>query len=173
MSSALKQLLNQPPSARDVATLVNNLETDSERSAAIVAAAILDDILRKTISKKLVKLTKSESDKLFRGTGPLASFSTKIHMGYALGVYGRKTRHDLVALNSVRNLFAHGLLIVTFDTEEVARTLSGFHCLADLKESEDLNPQQLFASITRILITHLIRLTQPRFHVQLRIESLD
>ncbi len=79
----------------------------SDRVAAILATAWLDKALEKALLRNMIAdLPDKERKGLFDGSGtaPLASTATKIHLAYALELYGPITRDDLTW---VRGLEAH------------------------------------------------------------------
>jgi DNA-binding MltR family transcriptional regulator len=57
---------------------------------------------------------------MFLEDAPLATFAARIRIGYALGIYGPKTRDDLTFIRHVRNVFAHTRHAVDFDTKEIS-----------------------------------------------------
>ncbi|MGM4967818.1 MltR family transcriptional regulator [Tardiphaga sp. 1201_B9_N1_1] len=57
---------------------------------------------------------------LFEGEAPLSSFSAKIKIGYALGLYGKIVRDDLDTIRTVRNAFAHSTVHLDFKTPAVS-----------------------------------------------------
>jgi DNA-binding MltR family transcriptional regulator len=105
----------------------------------------------------MVKLTPEEHDQLFIGTGPLATFSAKIRLGYALGIYGRKTRHDLDVVREIRNAFAHAQKVITFENQEIANLCSGFHCLQGTSFQKTQSARIRFIAAIKILVLHLAR----------------
>lgn len=56
---------------------------------------------------------------MFKGDAPLASFSARIRMAYALGIISKEMRADLDAIRDIRNVFAHAQKHITFDTHAV------------------------------------------------------
>ena len=91
VSNPLRKLTRKPVGlkAAHLAMYTAFSEAD-DRSAAISAAALTELAVEKAIKLRLRRLTKTEQNALFDGTAPLASFSAKIRMGYALGIYGRE-----------------------------------------------------------------------------------
>ncbi len=79
----------------------------SDRAVAIFASAILDNELAKALEGKFVSLSDQRRDKLFEGYGALSTFSAKIDVGFALGLFGSETRGNLDRLRKIRNKFAH------------------------------------------------------------------
>jgi DNA-binding MltR family transcriptional regulator len=84
---------------------------ESDRGAAIVAAALLETQLETAIKKLLrdLALKKGVSlfDRLFKGYGPLATSGAKIDMAYALESIDEESYHDLHVIRAIRNDFAH------------------------------------------------------------------
>ena len=83
------------------------IEGASDRAAAILASAILDNELAEELEKKFVLLSAERRGKLFGVYGPLSSLSAKIDIGFAVGLFGPETHADLHRLRRIRNKFAH------------------------------------------------------------------
>jgi len=47
-------------------------------------------------------------------TGALGAFSTKIDLGYLIGLYGSKAHRELITVKDIRNKFAHALDVGSF-----------------------------------------------------------
>jgi hypothetical protein len=76
--------------------LFKEVQHASDRVAAISATAFLDDSLRVVLRSRFISMGRDWEDRIFSGLGaPLATLSSKIIMGYALGIYGPLTRKDL------------------------------------------------------------------------------
>jgi DNA-binding MltR family transcriptional regulator len=72
-------------------------------------------------------------ERLFVGSAPLATCSAKICIAYALGLIGRKTKHDLETINEVRNAFAHAAQSITFRNKQIRARMSGLHAMPVVK----------------------------------------
>jgi hypothetical protein len=90
----------------------------SDRAAAIVAGAFLDEVLQELLCSFLVKDPKGDL-KLFEGTGALATFSAKIEMSFRLGLVSKEEHRVLHAVRGIRNDFAHKLLDISFKTKSI------------------------------------------------------
>jgi hypothetical protein len=113
----------------------------------------METLLIGVIREKMVQLNKTEHKDIFEGgNAPLSTFSSKIKVGYALGCYGRKTRHDLDALREIRNQFAH--TVEKMDIDASMDKLKGFHCIQG--DVGTLTARQLLAEITNRLALFLI-----------------
>ncbi|AIK68518.1 putative transcriptional regulator [Mesorhizobium phage vB_MloP_Lo5R7ANS] len=69
-------------------------------------------------------LTKDSYKRLFSGFGPLATFSSRIHIAEALGLIEKPLAKELHKLRAIRNLFAHSSRSLHFEDEEVAELLA-------------------------------------------------
>jgi DNA-binding MltR family transcriptional regulator len=95
------------PSQRPI---VDELEQQTDRGAAIIGGALVESLLRQSIESRLrvkTALEKRTAKGLFGTMGPLSSFSAKIELGVLLGLYPEEVRADLHRIRDVRNQFAH------------------------------------------------------------------
>jgi len=105
---AFKTYLAEEPNRDDVAEMEREFYGESDRAVAVLQGAALDIALESAIRRSLRSdLTDEEANGLLGFDKPIGSFSAKIHMGYALSLFGRKTRHDLEIIRPLRNAFAH------------------------------------------------------------------
>lgn len=87
----------------------------SNRSAAIMAAALVEQALYTAITCRLVDPGESILKAWFEGeNAPFGTFSAKIKLGRALGIYREKMEGRLVIIKNVRNVFAHRSTPITF-----------------------------------------------------------
>jgi len=82
--------------------------SNSDRAAVIVASAFLEDHLTRVLQARMHENEKI-SREMFRASGPLGNFGTKIDLGFMIGVYGEKVRRELQIVKEIRNEFAHKL----------------------------------------------------------------
>jgi DNA-binding MltR family transcriptional regulator len=97
------------------------------QSAIITMTAMIDLGLEVHILARFRKLSQSDRDAIFSGTGSLAGLSSKIRTAYALGIIGQKTRQDLSTINQVRNILAHTPMQITFNNRAVRSAIEGLH----------------------------------------------
>jgi DNA-binding MltR family transcriptional regulator len=80
----------------------------SDTEVAISAASVLDEYLKFSFLLKIGNaLRKSQSDRIFKGTGPLSSFDARIRLASAIGVIDADMQHDVDIIREIRNDFAH------------------------------------------------------------------
>lgn len=90
----------------------------SDRAAAIVGGAFVDELITELIKCHLV--TDEASDKkLFSGSGPLATFSAKIDIAYRLGLISKTEHVAINTIRSIRNTFAHEMGTATFSNQSI------------------------------------------------------
>lgn len=97
---------------------IHELETASDRAAAIVGASLAEMALDGALVAHLHR-NKKITDNLFRPSGAFGSLAVKIDLGLLIGLYGEQAHSDLVILKDIRNRFAHRLDINSFEVDEV------------------------------------------------------
>lgn len=125
---------SKPHTQEQVAAILEELKSQTDRGTAIIAAAVLDDVLNQLLTARLIKLGADRHESLFRRTNaPLSSFSSKIEMCFALGVLSNEARLALHLIRDVRNEFAHRIEQIKFDHPAVA-TMIQTRVLSALKK---------------------------------------
>lgn len=89
--------------------LVSEIETQSDRGAAIVGAAWVEEELLAAIDF-YIKDVKKSKDRLLNRSGPLSSFSAKIDLACVISIISEEIASDLHSIREVRNEFAHSVL---------------------------------------------------------------
>jgi hypothetical protein len=113
---AFKNFAKSRPNIADRRIMEKEFYGENDRACGILQASWVEQMLETAIKARLG----SEShDNLFDFEGPLGTFSAKTIMGYALGLFGAKTNHDLLLIRMIRNEFAHCQLPLRFDIPEV------------------------------------------------------
>lgn len=103
----------------DESILIDTIETDSDRAAAIIAATIVERRLMQLFELRTVYDEKVNA-RLFMPSGPLGSFSTKIDLCRLMGWISSDAHRELVCLKDIRNAFAHHLQIKDFKSQKIA-----------------------------------------------------
>jgi hypothetical protein len=102
----------------------------ADTSYIIVAATALERLLEQALLSKMRELSDSRYKDLFTGHGPLATFSAKIEICYALGIIAGELVADFHAIRAIRNAFAHADGVLNFSSRQLAR-LKGWGGRAD------------------------------------------
>jgi hypothetical protein len=91
--------------------ILDEMEKESDRAAAILLGAELDDTLGQILEKHLLP-PQAKKD---RGAIP-KSFYARIELAYRLGLIHPLSHHELHLIKEVRNEFAHIKLGITFES---------------------------------------------------------
>ncbi len=91
----LKQLIKKFPAPEDLRKIIEGLAEESDRSAAIVAASILEGLLERVIIHRLKNKDTNLIGQLFSNRGPLSDFHSKILIASAFGIIGRNAVLDM------------------------------------------------------------------------------
>jgi hypothetical protein len=118
---------------KDEADAIKEINTLSDRAAAILAGAILDDrlggALRGALRDHRKNAQTTVQEMMFDNMAPLGTFSAKINLGLMIGLYGPSAWRDLHYIRDIRNGFAHdpGMRDFRVDrAESLAMNLKGF-----------------------------------------------
>ncbi|AEJ01072.1 hypothetical protein Nit79A3_1228 [Nitrosomonas sp. Is79A3] len=95
------------------------LEKDTDRSVAIVAAALVDDVLKELLARKLLPHKDKENCIFSKPGSPIGSFSSRINAAYQLGLISSLMYRDLQLLRKIRNEFAHEPFALSFDDPSI------------------------------------------------------
>lgn len=110
------------PEFAEYHAMINEIIEQTDRAAAIVAFAYLDEILTEVVQSHFYNYKHRGEDirkTLFKGAGPLATFSARRRLAYLLGLFGPKTFADLERIAQIRNEFAHTRLVRTFKSQRI------------------------------------------------------
>jgi DNA-binding MltR family transcriptional regulator len=69
---------------------------------------------------------------LFKPTGPLGPFATKVRLAYLLRVISKSTADDLIIVTKIRNKFAHDLSVKTFEEQQITDWVKNMHAYTAL-----------------------------------------
>ena len=106
--------------------ITTELDSQTDRGAAIVGAALLDDRLRQAIEASVdPSLSRLDRADLFNGpNAPIGTYSSRARVARALGLFGDDFLDDLKIIGRVRNRFAHHLDIREFRDPRIAELCS-------------------------------------------------
>jgi hypothetical protein len=104
--------------AEDLASFTSELQRESDRGLALVAAALLDEKLAETLSAFFCEMYKA-ARLLSDGNAPLASFSSRIQICYALGLIDDFEHSEIELIRKVRNEFAHARHGMSFNDARI------------------------------------------------------
>ena len=79
--------------ASEYAEFSEHYEGESDRAVVLLASSYLDEILERLLSKRLVPCKRTRA--LFSGYAPLATFSARIDIAFAVGIIPDHLARDL------------------------------------------------------------------------------
>jgi hypothetical protein len=102
-----------------------------DHTVVIVTASILETALELAIIPKFPKISNEDQRLLFSDSkeGPLSTFSAKIRIAHALGIFGNAMRDDLLTIKAIRNLFAHARGPIDFNNQAVINACAALYIL--------------------------------------------
>ena len=84
---------SKPHTQEQVAAILKELQSQTDRGCAIIAAAVLDDLLNQLITGRLIDLGSERHEGLLKGANaPLSSFSSRIELAFALVIVSNPAR---------------------------------------------------------------------------------
>lgn len=127
--------------------LLREFEKESDRGVVLVSAAVMDDMLELLIREYFSahgSKPKNVIDPLFSTFGPLASFSSKIRLAFALNMLDDWLYGDLRILKKLRNEFAHSFESADFGAQKVVslteKLRGADHAVKHLPEPQTSHP---------------------------------
>ena len=100
-------MTNADGSKRSLSELFTEVWRQTHPMVVMTVVSVLDYELVRSITKKMPNLDKEINKRLFRGYGPLSTFSSRIDIAYALGLISAEIHQELTKIRNIRNLFAH------------------------------------------------------------------
>lgn len=146
----------------DFHRFLDEFQEESERAAAVLGGAFLDDLLGELISESIVEGGPVED--LLGRARPLSSFGARITAAECLGLLTSDEARDLDLVRRIRNRFAHRTHGLAFETPEIADRCRDFYCnraqfeASDgLRENYPESPRPLFNLAVALLAFCLTR----------------
>jgi len=98
--------------------MLRELENESDRGAALIGAAFIEEALGELLQGVMVDDRKAVKDLLGRS---LSNFSARIALANCLGLLDSDIYEDLGLIRDIRNRFAHRHHVVSFQDEEITK----------------------------------------------------
>jgi DNA-binding MltR family transcriptional regulator len=104
---------------------LTELQGETDRAAAVLGPALLDDLLRQLLSANMA--SPNVAQKLLAPNRPLGTFSARILAAEAFGLINALEAKDLNRLREIRNKFAHQLHGLCFADQSIRDSCTNFH----------------------------------------------
>jgi DNA-binding MltR family transcriptional regulator len=117
--------------------VIADIERSSDRAAAILAAACLEDRLSSILDVAFEqgKTAKKVADNLLKGYGPLGSFKAKIDLALVIGMLSEDRYANINRIRELRNLFAHSSESINFKSQKISDICKNFQKPPEYKKS--------------------------------------
>lgn len=102
-------------------------EHASDRAAAIMWSAILENHLTAVIKMLMRRDSDAVSKELFRPSGPVGPFGTKVSLAYMLRLLAPESYSDFLTVSKIRNKFVHDLSQTSFEDQNIAAMIKNMH----------------------------------------------
>ena len=136
-----KKLEERRRKIRDFDGFRVELDAGNDRVTAILWGARLEALLDELLRKACIG-EENDVDALLEPEGPLGSFSAKIRALYCFGILSKSEFRNLVRIKNIRNLFAHELHGLSFETPKIAEICSNLEI--EGTTPHDSRPENLF-----------------------------
>lgn len=103
---------------KEAITFRRELVKESDRGLALLGVGRLDALLQEYLEFCLIG-SKSHFKEVFSNSGPLATFSSRIKLGYSMGLISKNLAAEIHVLREIRNLFAHHDRPIDFESLEI------------------------------------------------------
>lgn len=117
----LEALTSAPPTPEYNEEYTRQVATEqNHRGAVLLIGSNLESVLETALSRSF------QPDRFKYLTGPAGAagdFYKKIHLGFAMDIYGPVTFQNLEIVRGIRNAFAHAKIPISFDTPDVAEAV--------------------------------------------------
>jgi DNA-binding MltR family transcriptional regulator len=125
------------------------------------------NLLETAILAKFLPISAKERKELFDGSsnGPLGSFSSRIRLGYAMGLFGPNAKSELEHVKAIRNAFAHGALSLDFKHKDIKQACEklNLHIHLTIVESTNGNsPKDRYIDTVTFITSRLRQNIKPR-----------
>jgi DNA-binding MltR family transcriptional regulator len=137
--SYVKKLAKQIPDEKKATRILHGLQLEKTALADYAIAIIGAELVNGALEARLLGCFRQLDEKTerpaifsYEKNGPLADFSARIKIAYALKLFGSQTRDDLESIGHIRNLFAHHPDVHSFSVPEIAKECDGLHIISTL-----------------------------------------
>ena len=123
----MRQLFYDPRKDKDLINTYKDLEKETDRGAAIVFNAYIEDLLREILKRRLI--FDGKKDEIIKSIDNRLTVDEVIKLCYATGTISKKQRDELASINRIRNKFAHRKDIKSFEHSEIKKLCKDLRCL--------------------------------------------
>jgi len=139
-----------PEDLKYFSSFLTEFQGETDRGAALVGAALIDSRLERLLCSHLA-VEEMADELICSNNAPLGTFSSRIKMGYALGLITELEFRESEIIRRVRNEFAHSVHGLDFKGQKVAALCRNLKSNTPDGKRFDENPRQLFINSVILL----------------------
>lgn len=143
------------PEVRALANFLSEFNRESDRGAALAAAAVLDDWLAKILTSFFAD-TPSSNELILGFNAPLGSLAARAAAAHALGLIQDNELEEITLIRRIRNEFGHSWQGVSFAGGRVADLCNQLPWLGPKEFEATATPRERLNSAIAILLTDLM-----------------
>jgi len=122
-----------PEHLKEFFAFLKELNRESERGAALIAASMIDDLLRRCLLAFFIN--HKAALKLLDGfNAPLGTLAARTRAAVCVGLLSESEYKECETIRAIRNKFAHNIH-VRFSDKEIATLCSGLACRPSFRSS--------------------------------------
>jgi len=147
--------MNLEPEHKEFSEFLLEFNKESDRGAALNAAALIDEWLQNILEAFLAE--NKSAKKLVSGfNAPLGDFSSKVIATHALGLIQDNEFHEINLIRKIRNEFGHNWKGVNFENHKVASLTRELPWGGPAEFEENSTSRQRFNFATSMLLMDLM-----------------
>lgn len=104
--------------------LLDSLKDESDRGCVLVVGSMVEQVIEEHISRRILPPVKKTGELVGRGSKPIATFSAKIDLAYALGLFPEEEWRIYHQLRELRNTCAHEIQQQHFNADHFSARVS-------------------------------------------------
>jgi mannitol operon repressor len=153
------------PHLRDFRDYLAALRKESDRGAALISTAMIDEQLKKCVQARL--LDDDRVERLLCGfSAPIGTMSARCLTAFLLGTISEEEFSDIAVLRNIRNRFAHDLRVSFTDASVIGQCKKLTFAARDY-EGVTLDARDQFMTAASALILNLTN--RPHYVAQVRL----
>lgn len=122
----LKHLQNENEFLEYLKEVDLEIANSSDRGIALICGSVIEELLSNLLKSFFVNSRTIDSD-LFKGNGALSNFDSKIKIAFYLGLISKHELTNITYLQRIRNRFAHRIINISFDSNDISNMCSNFN----------------------------------------------
>lgn len=147
--------MKHEPELKELSDFLAEFNKESDRGAALNAAAVLDEWLGNILKEFFVD--NKSSKKILDGfNAPLGTFSARVTAAHALGLIEDNEIKEINIIRSIRNEFGHKWKGVSFENQKIKDLTNNLPWLGPKELETESTPRTRFNVAVAILLTDLL-----------------